>query len=340
MRLALDAMGGDDAPRAMVQGAIDYARAYPQHTVVLVGRESDLKASIQNEGGAPANVEIEHAPETIGMAEKIQALKERPNDSMNRSALLVKQGKADAMVLCGNTGCSVAAAQLHLRRVPGVKRAGILTPLPKPSGSSWICDAGANSQNKPEHLAQFAEMAVVFLERVYGVAKPKVGVLSNGEEEGKGNDLTHETLALLRKTSLNVVGNVEGHDLFTPNVDIAVCDGFTGNLVLKTCEGLEAGMRNIIREEIGKGFFTRLGGLLAKPAFAGVRRRIDWRFVGGCFLLGVDGVCIIGHGRSNRVAVFHALKQAASSVDKQVMAALREHFKNQQTANEAIAEAG
>ena len=340
MRLALEAMGGDDAPRAMVQGAIDYARAFPQHTVVLVGRESDLKASIQNEGGAPTNVEIEHAPEVIGMAEKILALKERPNDSMNRSALLVKQGKADAMVLCGNTGCSVAAAQLHLRRVPGVKRAGILTPLPKPSGSSWICDAGANSQNKPEHLAQFAEMAVVFLERVYGVSKPKVGVLSNGEEEGKGTELTHETLALLRKTSLNVVGNVEGHDLFTPNVDIAVCDGFTGNLVLKTCEGLEAGMRNIIREEIGKGFLTRLGGLLTKPAFAGVRRRIDWRFVGGCFLLGVDGVCIIGHGRSNRVAVFHALKQAASSVDKQVMTALREHFKNQQTANEAIAEAG
>lgn len=340
MRLALDAMGGDDAPRAMVQGAIDYARAFPDHTVVLVGREPDLKASLQNEGGAPANVVIEHAPEVIGMAEKIQALKERPNDSMNRSAQLVKQGKADAMVLCGNTGCSVAAAQLHLRRVPGVKRAGILTPLPKPSGSSWICDAGANSQNKPEHLAQFAEMAAVFLERVYGVQKPKVGVLSNGEEEGKGTELTHGTLALLRKTSLNVVGNVEGHDLFSPHVDIAVCDGFTGNLILKTCEGLEAGLRNIIREEIHKGFFTKLGGLLAKPAFAGVRRRIDWRFVGGCFLLGVDGVCIIGHGRSNRLAVFHALKQAASSVDKQVMTALREHFRSQVAVGEATAEAG
>lgn len=339
MRLALDAMGGDDAPRAMVQGAIDYARAFPQHVVVLVGREPDLKASIQNEGGAPANVVIEHAPEVIGMAEKIHALKERPNDSMNRSAQLVKQGKADAMVLCGNTGCSVAAAQLHLRRVPGVKRAGILTPLPKPSGSTWICDAGANTLGKAEHLVQFAEMAAVFLERVYATSKPKVGVLSNGSEDDKGTELTHETLALLRKTSLNVVGNVEGHDLFSPSVDIAVCDGFTGNLVLKACEGLEAGMRNIIREEIGKGFFTKLGGLLVKPAFAGVRRRIDWRFVGGCFLLGVDGVCIIGHGRSNRVAVFHALKQAATTVDKQVMAALREHFKHQHQ-NEATAEAG
>jgi glycerol-3-phosphate acyltransferase PlsX len=330
MRLALDAMGGDDAPRAMVQGAIDYARGFPQHTVVLVGREAEVRAAVQRENAQPGalpNLLIEDAPEIIGMADKIQALKEKPNDSMNRCAQLVKQGRADGMVLCGNTGCSVAAAQLHLRRVPGVKRAGILTPLPKPSGSTWICDAGANTLGKPEHLAQFAEMAAVFLERVYGTKNPKIGVLSNGEEEGKGTELTHEALALLRKTGLNVVGHVEGHDIFSPKIDIVVCDGFTGNIVLKTCEGLDAGLRSIIREEIGRGFFTRLGGLLVKPAFTGVRRRIDWRFVGGCFLLGVDGVCIIGHGRSNRVAVFHALRQAALSVESKAMEPLRERFR-------------
>jgi glycerol-3-phosphate acyltransferase PlsX len=327
MRLAVDAMGGDDAPRAMVQGAIDYARHVPHHTVVLVGREADIEACLAREGTRLPNIAVEHAPDIIGMAEKIQALKEKPGDSMNRCALLVKEGKADAMVLCGNTGCSVAAAQLHLRRVPGVKRAGILTPLPKPSGSTWICDAGANSVGKPEHLVQFAEMAVAFLEAVYRTPSPKVGVLSNGEEEGKGTDLTHETLDLMRKTSLNLVGYVEGHDIFAPNVDVVVCDGFTGNIVLKTCEGLEGGLRRIIREEINRGFFSRLGGLLAKPAFAGVRRRVDWRHVGGCFLLGVNGVCIIGHGRSNRLAVFHALDQAARCVEAKVMDTLRARFK-------------
>jgi phosphate acyltransferase len=331
MRLALDAMGGDDAPRAMVRGALDYASAFPAHTIVLVGREADITASLQAEGQTPSNVVIEHTPEVIGMADKIQALKEKPNDSMNRCAQMVKQGKADGMVLCGNTGCSVAAAQLHLRRIPGVKRAGILTPLPKPSGSTWICDAGANSVGKPEHLAQFAEMSSAFLTKVYGVVSPKVGVLSNGEEDGKGTELTSETLALLRKTNLNLVGYIEGHDLFSPNVDVAVCDGFTGNIVLKTCEGLEVGLRRIIKEEVMRGFWTKVGGLLTKPAFAGVRRRIDWRNVGGCFLLGVDGVTIIGHGRSDRVAVFHALCQAAKAVETKAVEGLRERFRSLST---------
>jgi glycerol-3-phosphate acyltransferase PlsX len=335
MRLALDAMGGDDAPRAMVRGAMDYARAHPTHTVILVGREGDIASSLEAEGGPLPNIAIEHAPEVIGMAEKMQALKDKPNDSMNRSAQLVKQGKADAMVLCGNTGCSVASAQLHLRRIPGVKRAGILTPLPKPSGSTWICDSGANSVGKPEHLAQFAEMAAAFLTKVYGVANPRVGVLSNGEEDGKGTELTSEALELLRKTSVNLVGYVEGHDLFSAEVDVVVCDGFTGNIVLKCCEGLEVGLRRIIKEEIHRGFFTKLGGLLCKPAFAGVKRRIDWRNVGGSILLGVAGVTIIGHGRSDRVAVLNALKQAAKAVETGAVQGLRERFR--MTANEVTA---
>jgi phosphate acyltransferase len=327
MRLAVDAMGGDDAPRAMVQGAVDYARKVPHHDVVLVGRQADIDACLAHEGGRPANIQVEHAPEIIGMAEKIGALKEKPNDSMNRAALLVKEGKADVMVLCGNTACSVAAAQLHLRRIPGVKRAGILTPLPKPAGSTWICDAGANSVGKPEHLAQFAELSASFLKAAYGMGNPRIGVLSNGEEEGKGTDLTHETMELLRKTSLNLVGFVEGHDIFGGNVDVVVCDGFTGNIVLKVCEGLEGGLRRIIKEEINRGFVTKMGGLLSRPAFEGVRRRVDWRHVGGCFLLGVDGACVIGHGRSNRLAVFHALGQAARCVENKVMFAMRERFK-------------
>jgi glycerol-3-phosphate acyltransferase PlsX len=327
MRLALDAMGGDDAPRAMVQGAVDYARVFPGHTVVLVGREADIKAALAAEGQQPTNVVIEHAPDVIGMAEKIQALKDKPEDSMNRSALLVKQGKADAMVLCGNTGCSVAAAQLHLRRIPGVKRAGLFTPLPTPKGKTWLCDCGANAVGKPEHLVQFAEMGSAYLQCAYGIKEPRIGVLSIGEEDDKGDDLTHETLDLLRRTNLNVVGNVEGHDIYGGDLDVVVCDGFTGNVVLKASEGVLDALVTILKEEIHSSLRTKLGALMMKPAFHGLRRRTHWSLVGGVLLVGVDGVTIIGHGRSDRVAVFHALSQAARAVETKVMEALRMRFR-------------
>ena len=327
MRLALDAMGGDDAPRAMVTGAVDYARDNPANSVILVGREADIRAELARLGGAPANVVIEHAPDMIGMADKIEALRERPDNSITRCATMLKQGAVDGIVLCGNTACSVVTAQLHLRRIPGVKRAGLLAPLPKPTGHTWICDVGANNIGKAEHLVQFAEMTVAFLSAAMGKKNPTVGVLSNGEEDEKGNDLTHETLALLRKTSLNVLGQIEGHHIYSrEDLDIVVCDGFVGNIVLKTSEGVENGLRKIIKEEITRRFWTKLGGLLVRPAFTGVRRRVDWRLVGGSPLLGVDGVTIKGHGRSDKVAVFHALKQAAGCVDGKLIDSLRTHF--------------
>jgi glycerol-3-phosphate acyltransferase PlsX len=336
MRLALDAMGGDDAPRVMVQGAMDYARKFPDHTVVLVGREPDLKACLAAEEADLGNLVIEHAPEFIGMSEKIQALKDKPNDSMNRSAQLVKQGKADAMVLCGNTACSVAAAQLHLRRIPGVKRAGLLTPLPTPKGHTWVCDCGANSVGKPEHLAQFAEMASAYLQCAYGLPAPRVGVLSIGEEENKGDSLTQQTLDLLRKTNLNLVGNVEGHDIYTGDLDVVVCDGFTGNVMLKASEGVFDALLKILKEEIKRSLSAQLGALLMRPALAGFRRRVHWSLVGGVLLVGVDGICIIGHGRSDRVAVFHALKQAATCVETNLMPAMRARFKNAPPVTETI----
>ncbi|MCX8040171.1 MAG: phosphate acyltransferase PlsX [Planctomycetota bacterium] len=324
LRIALDAMGGDDAPRAMVEGAVDYARAFPEHQVILVGREHDIVSCLAREGARPGNIRIEHAPEVIGMAEKISALKERPNDSMNRCAQLVKRGQAEAMVLCGNTGCSVAAAQLHLRRIPGVKRAGLLTPLPNPKGHTWVIDCGANSVCKPEHLVDFALLGSAFLESTYGLARPRVGVLSIGEEEGKGDDLTGETMALLKQTNLNVVGLVEGHHVYQGLVDVVVCDGFTGNVLLKASEGVYDALITILKEEIYSSLQTKLGARLLRPAFEGLRRRTHWSLVGGVLLAGVDGVTIIGHGRSNRVAVFHALKQAARAIEGRAIERMRE----------------
>lgn len=328
MRIALDAMGGDQAPHDLVRGAVQFARKNGETEVIVVGQRPAIEAELSQLRNTPANLSIEHAPEVIGMSDKISALRERPEDSMNVTARLVKDGKADAMVLCGNTGCSVAAAQLHLRRIPGVKRAGILTPLPSPAqtAKTWIVDAGANAVGKPEHLAQFGVMGSIFLSRYFGIT-PKVGVLNIGSEEGKGDELTDGTLALLKQeASIDLVGNVEGNDIYKGTADLVVCDGFTGNVVLKTSEGLASFLGNIIRQEIMRGLFTKLGGLLVKPAFKRVHTRTHWSLVGGCPLLGVNGVCLIGHGRSNDTAVCSALEQAQRCVETDIMTGLREHL--------------
>jgi glycerol-3-phosphate acyltransferase PlsX len=339
MRIALDAMGGDDAPLAMVQGAIDYAQANPSHTVILVGREHDIQSCLRRENAQFGNIVIEHAPETIGMADKVEALKSKPNDSMNRCAQLVKAGKADGMVLCGNTGCSVAAAQLHLRRIPGVKRAGILVPLPTPRHYTWMCDGGANSVCRPEWLVQFAELGVCYLETAANRRNPKVGVLSIGAEDEKGDHLTTEVLRQLRQTGLNVVGNVEGHDLYTGELDLVVCDGFTGNVVLKASEGVFDAIQKVLKEEIYRSLRTKLGGRLVKPAFDRLKRRAHWSYVGGCPLVGVDGVTIIGHGRSNRLAVYHAIGQAAQAVTSRSIERMRSFFRSHIMAGSSASDA-
>lgn len=343
MRLAIDAMGGDHAPVAMVHGAVNYARAHPSHTILLVGQEDRLRPALAQVAQAPANVVIEHASQVITMAEKLKALEEKPDDSMNVCARLVKEGKADGMVLCGNTACSVAAAQIHWRRVPGVRRAGIMSALPKPTGLTWVIDMGANAVGKPEHLVQFAYMASTFIASTLGKTRPGIGVLSIGEEEGKGNELTAATLTQLRQTDLNVLGLVEGHDIYRrEDLDIVVCDGFTGNIVLKTSEGVEAALRTVIRQEITRTLLGKLGGWLVKPAFARVKERVDWRYVGGGILLGVDGVCIIGHGRSDALAVQSALGQAAACVDAKLVEHLRACIRATAPvpANDAVPQAG
>ncbi len=327
MRLALDAMGGDDAPQSMVSGAVDYARLFPKHEVILVGREADIKAALEAESATGLkNISIRHTDEVIGMADKIGALREKKNDSINVASRLVKDGEADAVILCGNTGCSVAAAQMHLRRIPGVSRAGILTPLPSPDGLTWVVDCGANSVGKPEHLCQFAEMAYAFLQKYEAKAAPRVGVLSIGSEDEKGTDLTRETLRLVRETDVNSIGYIEGNDIFTDKVDVVVCDGFTGNVTLKAVEGMAKMMTSMIKDEAMSSLRTKIGGLLMKPVFKALHRKTHWSLVGGCLLLGVDGITIIGHGRSNRVAVEHALKQAARCIETGVMDHLRQRY--------------
>lgn len=324
MRIAIDAMGGDDAPQAIVDGACAYADAEPKHQLILVGQTAAINNALA--GRTYTNILVVEAPDVIAMDDKISALREKPNDSMNVSARLVKDGQADAVVLCGNTGCSVSAAQLHLRRIPGVKRAGILTPLPNLKGFTWVCDCGANAVGKAEHLAQFGLMASIFLKHYDNKCNASVGVLSIGSEDSKGDELTHETLGLLREMDVNLVGNVEGTDLFSSELDIAVCDGFTGNVVLKTAEGLIRFLKDIIKEEIHNSLVSKVGGLLVKPAFKRVHTRTHWSYVGGCLLLGVNGVTIIGHGRSDPTAVENAIRQAARCIQTDVIKHICEGF--------------
>jgi len=325
MRLALDAMGGDHAPAAMAEGAIDFARKHPEHHLLLVGREYAVRGALGEEGRDFGNLEVIDAPEEIGMGDKITALRERPDNSIRKCVELVRDRQAEGVVLCGNTSCSVAAAQFHIGRIPGVKRAGILTPLPTVVGTTWVIDCGANTIGKPEHLACFAEMATVFLRDYCKVASPKVGVLNIGEEDSKGHDLTADTLELLRGGDLRVIGYVEGNDIYKGTVDIVVCDGFTGNVVLKTSEGVCSAMGKMLRQELCRGLLSRIGAVFARAAFRRLRQRVDWAEVGGCLLLGVDGIAVIGHGRSDRVAVRNALAQAARCGETGVLDHLRQH---------------
>jgi glycerol-3-phosphate acyltransferase PlsX len=326
VRIALDGMGGDDAPAAMVAGAVDYVQANPDHTVVLVGIEDRLNALLQEHGGGwpRERIEVHHAPEVVGMDAKIEALKEFPENSISVAARLVKSGEADAMVLCGNTACSVAAAQLNLRRIPGVLRAGILTPMPTVQEGkwTWVVDCGANAVGKPEHLVQWGQLACAYLQGE-GNDRPSVGILSIGSEDGKGDELTQKTAELVRATDVNYHGLIEGNDIFKATVDVVLCDGFTGNIMLKTAEGTAAMVGDVLKEEYKRSPLRMLGGLLSRGVFGRLRARTHWSLVGGCPLVGVDGITIIAHGRSDRVAVKNALRQAAGSIEHGTLDRLR-----------------
>lgn len=323
MRLAIDAMGGDEAPAAIVAGALDYARRNPAVHTVLVGQQEPIYRCLSTSGTTPENISVHDAPDVIGMGDKITALREKPGDSMNACSRLLKEGKVDAIVLCGNTGCSVAAAQLHLGRIPGVKRAGILTPLPNVKKTTWVIDCGANSTAKPEYLVQWAEMGAAFLSCYDNVSRPRVGVLSIGTEEGKGDDLTAKAHELLKQTDLNLIGLVEGNNIFNGTVDVVVCDGFTGNVVLKSAEGVASAISHILKEGIYASLRAKIGAWFMKPAFDTLRQRTHWSEVGGALLAGVNGVVIIGHGRSNATAVSNALSQAERCVEGKLIDAIK-----------------
>lgn len=305
-------MGGDNAPGEPVRGAL--AAAGPDLRVILVGDEAQLTAELDAAGGNADAIEILHAADYIGSDEEgARAVRAKPDSSVAVACRAVREGRAQAVMSAGHTGAMMAASILHMRRIKGVLRPGIAVVLPSAQGRVVMIDAGANAEAKPEHLAQFAHMGRVFSRDILGVAEPSVGLLSIGEEAVRGSDLVLEARALLEDTP-GFYGNVEGRDIPVGTVDVVVTDGFTGNVALKAMEGTAGMIFTMIREAIGSSTAAKVGGLLARPALRSLRSRLDPDTFGGAYLLGVNGIAVIGHGNSSAQAVTNALHMSARGV--------------------------
>jgi glycerol-3-phosphate acyltransferase PlsX len=328
MKIVLDAMGGDHAPPVAVEGGVWAAREYGIE-VILVGREEDVQRELAKYDTAGLSLPLVHASQVIEMEEHpAAAVKAKRDSSMVVGMDLLKQGEADAFVSAGNSGGVMAAALFRLGRIRGIKRPALSTVYPTTPGLCFMLDVGANTDCKPEYLLQFAYMGVAYAERVLGIANPRVGIVSNGEEEGKGSILVQETYQLLKKSGLNFIGNVEGKDIPAGMADVVVTDGFTGNVIGKLSEGLAESLLGVIKEEVKKSPLATVGALLSKPAFERVLKRLDYAEFGGAPLLGVDGVVIVAHGRSNAKAIKNAVRVAKQAVEGGMLVAIKEGLQN------------
>lgn len=308
MRIAIDAMGGDNAPAAIVKGACAASSLYGVD-IILVGDEQAISKALPR---TAERITVKRSSEVIGMHEPAAAFRTKKDSSLVVCADLVQAGEAQAMISAGNTGAAMAVATFRLGRIEGIDRPGIATGLPSLKGRTILIDAGANADCEVDNLVQFALMGGIYAEKVMGVANPRVALLSIGEEECKGNELTKAAHAVLRQMNLNFIGNVEGRHLFSGEADVVVCDGFTGNVALKSAEGLG----DVVKSELQR---SPLMKLLLAPVRNRLKKRVDYSEVGGAPLLGVNGICIIGHGRSNARAISSAVRAAMTAVEQDII---------------------
>jgi glycerol-3-phosphate acyltransferase PlsX len=323
MKIAVDAMGGDHGPTVVVEGAVVAQREFGV-SVILVGDQAAIERGLARLGAHGMAIEIRHASQVVGMAESpSQALRRKRDSSLRVAAELVRDGHASAFVSAGNTGAAMAIAMFTIGVLRGVDRPAIAAVLPNLKRYMVLLDVGANVNPKPWHLFQFAVMGHVYARDMLGIERPRVGLLSVGEEEGKGNDLTREAYEELRESSLNFIGNVEGRDIYNGNCDVVVTDGFTGNVALKISESLADMLGAMVREELARDLRSRMGAALALPAFQRVRKRVDYTEMGGAPLLGIDGTAVISHGSSPPKAIKNAVRVAA----EWAKAGLNEHIK-------------
>ena len=339
MKIAVDAMGGDYAPAEIVKGAVQALKKYSCE-IVLVGDENKIREILKKEGDIKnLPLTIKHASEVIEMGEHpADAVRNKKDSSIVVATRMVKNGECDAVLSAGSTGAAVAAAQLILKRIHGIGRPAIATPIPTPQGVTLLLDSGANVDSKPEHLIQSAMMGAIYAEHVLKKENPKVGLLNIGEEETKGNEQTKETYQMLKNmTTINFAGNAEGRDVPKGDFDVVVCDGFVGNVVLKFAEGLAKTIMKLIKEAIeGGGFLAKFGAVLIMPALKKLAKKLDASEYGGAPLLGVNGCCLISHGSSNAKSICSAIGVAEGYVKSNVLEHIKTALEKENMLNKKI----
>jgi len=321
MKIALDAMGGDFAPQNPIAGVKLALESLPEITrMLLVGVPEVLEQELQRQGISSPKIEIVPASQVVVMSDSgLDAVRKKKDSSISRAVELVRDGRADAVVSAGHTGAAVTASLIKLRTLPHVERPAIVSLMPSITKHWILIDAGANPDSEPHHLVQNAIMRSAYARHVLGRAEPTVGLMSNGTEAAKGNALCKETSKLLRAApGIHFRGNIEGHDLWDEPPDVVVCDGFTGNIILKSAEALSKAIFSMVKGEIMSGFRTKIGGMLARPAFKRVHTRTNADEVGGMPLLGLNGITIIAHGGASPLAMQNAIRQACAAISHQV----------------------
>jgi len=329
-------MGGDHAPTEIVAGAALAAIEFDGE-IILVGREPVLREELSRQGISRPNLSIHHADEVVEMHESPRlAVRQKAGSSVTVCVDLVRDGLADAAISAGNSGALMAAATMHLRTLPGVQRPAIAILLPTGVGKRVVLDAGANSDCKPGHLAEFALMGSVYAEHALGIVQPRVGLLSLGTEPSKGNELTLAAFPLLQQLPINFIGNVEGNQILSGEVDVTVCDGFVGNVLLKVTEGVAQELITDLKTVLRASLLAKLGALVMRPALRGMGDKYDYAEYGGALLLGTNGVCIVAHGKSDRRATSKAILAGAHCVQTQVVERMRESFSRFAPAPDAV----
>jgi glycerol-3-phosphate acyltransferase PlsX len=322
MRIVLDAMGSDSYPDPEVTAAVEAVQRFGDE-ILLVGNEEILKPKL-DALGSPAKVRVVHAPEVLEMTDKpASSARGKAENSMAIGMDLLKSGDGDAFVTAGNTGGAMANGLFRLGRIRGVKRPALTGVLPVQGGHAVFLDIGANADCKPEYLVQFAIMGSIYAEKIRNIQNPRVGLMSNGEEAGKGNELVKDAHSLLQTSGINFIGNVESKEVYGGQVDVIVMDGFTGNIFLKTSEAVAKFMTSLLKENLTNSVRTTLGAALAKPAFDELRKVMDPSEIGAVPLLGIDGLVFVGHGRSNAYALVNAIQAARQAVEVNLVEAVR-----------------
>ncbi len=328
MRIVLDAMGSDNYPDPEIQAAVDAAVLWGDE-IILTGPEDQLKDKLKKVNTTNAPVRIVNAPDVFKMTDKLSAGKlRRMQSSMGVAMDLLKNSEADAFVTAGNTGGAMANGLTRLGRIKGIKRPALSLIIPVKNGYCVLADMGANTECKPENLLQFAIMGSLYAEKALGKKNPRVGLLSNGEEEGKGNDLVKATYPLLKESGLNFIGNVEGKEMFGGEADVVITDGFTGNVVVKSSEAVAKLIMDILKEELMATPLRKLGALMAKSAFAGVKKKMDPSEVGAAPLLGLNGLVMVGHGRSDAKALVSAIRVARQAAEANLIQKIKSSIEN------------